>query len=105
MPAPQHLDDVVVDFATQESHGAAGAKGSGGDLFGRDARVDVIDDRCVTENISDIFGFDSSTAVGVRVVGGKGRALVGAVLFVVQDTANGGTNRDNRGGHHCDRVG
>jgi hypothetical protein len=67
VPVTQHTNCVVVDFSTQESHGAARSKGFGANVAVMEARLVRGGYDCVPEGFSDIFGLDSDAPGGPEI--------------------------------------
>ena len=58
VPSTQHFDQVLVNFATEECHGAAGPKGTCTDFTGSDACDVILEGSSRSENVSDVLGLD-----------------------------------------------
>jgi hypothetical protein len=89
VPSTQHAYSAVVDAATHECHGAAGAEGSGTDVGVLEARLMRRGDGCHTKSRCDVCGFDDNAPVVVEVRG-EGRGVGDFVVSKVKDTLNSG---------------
>ena len=77
MPATEHLNEILVDFPTQERHGAACADGTSAELVSSDSSDVVIEGGRSFYDVGDVFGCDGHTSV-VAVVCCKGCGWTGA---------------------------
>jgi hypothetical protein len=67
VPATQHMNCVVVNFFTQESHGAARSKGLGANVAVMEACLVRGGYGSVPEGFSDILGLDSDSTGGTKI--------------------------------------
>jgi hypothetical protein len=67
VPAIQHTKCVVVNFATQESHGAACSKGLGANVAVMEARLVHGCYGSVPQGFSAILGFDGDSTGGTKI--------------------------------------
>jgi hypothetical protein len=67
VPATHYTNCVVVNFATQESHGAACSKGLGANVAVMEARLVRGGYGSVPEGFSDILGFDGDSMGGTKI--------------------------------------
>ena len=87
VPAAKHLDDVKVNIATKEGHGAACPEGSGTKIRRFDASGRVLDSGGLFDAFGDVFGFDRDKFV-VVVVGSQRFVVWCVVQAVVHNEAN-----------------
>jgi hypothetical protein len=67
VPATQHTNGVVVNFATQESHGAARSKGLGADVAVMESRLVRGGYGSAPEGFGDVFGLDGDSTGGTEI--------------------------------------
>jgi hypothetical protein len=92
MPATQHTNGVVIDFAVEKGHGAASSKRACTNVRGQKSCLMSSCHGSKTEGLGDVFGLEWDTFVAM-IVGSDGCRGWSFVVAKMDDTTDGGLDR------------
>jgi hypothetical protein len=90
VPPAEDLDEVVVNFATEEGHGSASAEGFGSDVLGGETGEVLCGSSGIAKGVRDIVATKGGPVSFGSIVGGEGGCVGCVVATVIENAPDGG---------------